>query len=72
MAVGEKMAERLGLQVGDQITLMAPKGRASPFGTIPRTMQYTVAMVFDVGMYEYNNGYLFMPLDAAQRFFSIR
>jgi lipoprotein-releasing system permease protein len=69
VAIGVKMADRYGLQVGDSLTLMAPKGRASPFGTIPRTLQYTIAMIFDVGMYEYNNGFVFMPLDSAQRFF---
>ncbi len=72
VAIGNKMAERLNLRVGDQVTLMAPKGRSSPFGTIPRTMQYTVAMIFDVGMYEYNNGYLFMPLSEAQKFFQLQ
>jgi lipoprotein-releasing system permease protein len=71
IAIGVKMAERLGLSVGDQITLMAPKGRTSPFGTIPRTMQYTIAFLFDVGMFEYDNGYVFMPLDTAQRFFQM-
>ncbi|MBL8638183.1 MAG: lipoprotein-releasing ABC transporter permease subunit [Alphaproteobacteria bacterium] len=69
VAIGVKMADRYGLKVGDSLTLMAPKGRASPFGTIPRTLQYTIAMIFDVGMYEYNNGFVFMPLDSAQRFF---
>lgn len=69
VAIGVKMADRYGLKVGDSLTLMAPKGRASPFGTIPRTLQYTIAMIFDVGMYEYNNGFIFMPLDSAQRFF---
>lgn len=71
VAVGQKMADRLGLAVGDQITLMAPKGRASPFGTIPRTSQYTIGMIFDVGMYEYDSGYIFMPLQSAQSFFQM-
>lgn len=57
--------------VGDTVTLMSPKGKSSPFGTIPRTAQYQIAVVFDVGMYEYNSGYIFMPLDAAQRFFQM-
>jgi len=50
---------------------MSPKGRSSPFGTIPRTAQYQVAMIFDVGMFEYNSGYVFMPLDSAQNFFQM-
>lgn len=71
VAIGKNMAERLNLSAGDEITLMAPKGKASPFGTIPRTSQYIIAAVFDVGMFEYNNGYVFLPLESAQRFFSI-
>lgn len=71
VAIGKSMADRLGLNVGDPITLMAPKGKASPFGTIPRTSQYEIVAVFDVGMFEYNNGYVFLPLESAQRFFSL-
>ncbi len=71
VAVGKEMARRLSLKLGDKITVMAPKGKATPFGTIPRSAQYTVGQVFDVGMYEYNNGYIFMPLDTAQKFFQM-
>lgn len=71
VAVGVKMAEQLHLGVGSQVTMMAPKGRAGPFGTIPRSLQYTVVAVFDVGMHEYNSGYVFMPLEAAQAFFQL-
>lgn len=71
IAVGVKMAERLNLGIGSQVTLMAPKGRSGPFGTIPRSLSYTVVAVFDVGMHEYNSGYVFMPLDTAQAFFQL-
>lgn len=71
VAVGLEMARRLDLQIGSPITLMAPKGKATPFGTIPRSAQYTVGAIFDVGMYEYNNGYIFMPLESAQIFFQM-
>jgi len=69
VAIGVEMADRLKLTVGDKITLLAPKGKASPFGTIPRSRSYDIATIFDVGMYEYNNGFVFMPLEAAQVFF---
>jgi len=69
IAVGSEIADRYRLRPGDRITLIAPQGRASPFGTIPRSVAYEVGVIFDVGMYEYNNGFIFMPLDAAQRFF---
>ncbi|MCB1558508.1 MAG: lipoprotein-releasing ABC transporter permease subunit [Alphaproteobacteria bacterium] len=70
-AIGSKMAERFGLGVGDSLTLMSPNGKASPFGTIPRTAQYKIVMIFDVGMHEYNSGYVFMPLTSAQTFFQM-
>lgn len=69
VGVGVKLAEKFNITVGDKVTLMAPKGRASPFGTIPRTAQYTVGLIFDIaGMHEYNSGFVFMPLDIAQVF----
>ncbi len=69
IAIGVKMAERMNLKLGDQITVLAPKGKASPFGTIPRSRSYEIGLIFDVGMYEYNNGFIFMDLTSAQTFF---
>jgi lipoprotein-releasing system permease protein len=71
VAIGIELAKRLRLSPGDKVTLISPKGKASPFGTIPRSRSYEIAAVFDVGMYEYNNGFVFMPLGAAQAFFEI-
>lgn len=71
VAIGDEMAKKYQLRIGDSITLIAPKGRASPFGTIPRSASYRVAIIFDVGMFEYNSGFVFMPLEAAQTFFQI-
>jgi len=71
VAIGTEMAKRLGLGIGDNITLLAPKGKASPFGTIPRSRTYHIGLIFDVGMYEYNNGFIFMDLPSAQQFFQL-
>ncbi|MDB5491991.1 MAG: liporeleasing system, transrane, LolC/E family protein [Micavibrio sp.] len=71
VAIGKVMADKLHLGVGDQITLVSPKGKASPFGTIPRTRQYTIGLIFDVGMFEYDSSFIFMPLESAQVFFQM-
>jgi lipoprotein-releasing system permease protein len=71
IAIGKSMAERMGISLGQNITILSPKGKAGPFGTIPRSGSYTVTVIFDVGMYEYNNGFVFMPLEAAQKFFQM-
>ena len=71
VSIGKVMADRYGLAVGSQITLIAPKGRASPFGTIPRSRTFKVGSIFDVGMYEYNASFIFMPLKTAQLFYEM-
>jgi lipoprotein-releasing system permease protein len=71
VAIGKSMAERMNVVLGQNITLLSPKGKAGPFGTVPRSGSYTVRLIFDVGMYEYNNGFVFMPLEAAQKFFQM-
>lgn len=69
--VGNRLAERLGLGVGDEITLISPKGNVTAFGTVPRLRDYRIAATFNVGMYEYDNTFVFMPLEAAQLFFRL-
>jgi lipoprotein-releasing system permease protein len=69
VAIGIRMAQRLGLSVGDQLTLIAPQGNATAFGTVPRMRAYTIGAIFDVGMYEYDNSFIFMALEQAQLFF---
>lgn len=71
VAIGSEMARRMNVKLGDSITLLSPKGKATPFGTVPRSGSYIVSLIFDVGMYEYNNGFVFMPLESAQKFFQM-
>ncbi len=67
--IGVRMAGRLGLTVGDKLTLISPNGTVTAFGTVPRMKAYTVSGLFEVGMYEFDNTYIYMPLTAAQSFF---
>jgi lipoprotein-releasing system permease protein len=69
--VGIEMARRLHLAVGDVLTVISPKPKNTPFGSMPRSKNYTVGGMFDVGMFEYNNNFIFMPLEAAQTFFEM-
>ena len=71
IAIGDRLAARLGLKVGGKITLISPEGTDTAFGTIPRMKTYTIAALFDVGFYEYDNSFIYVPLDAAQIFFKM-
>jgi len=71
VVVGDRLAFRLGLRAGDQITLISPQFAATPFGSVPRMRAYRIAATFNVGMYEYDQTYIFMPLRAAQIFLKL-
>jgi len=71
VVVGVRLADRLGLTAGDKITLIAPEGTDTAFGTVPRVKTYRIAAVFDIGYYEYDNSFVFVPLKAAQVFFRL-
>lgn len=69
IVIGKSMANNFGLTIGDEITITSPVAKTTPFGSMPIQGSFKVIAVFDVGMYEYNRGFVFMPLDMAQKFF---
>jgi len=69
--IGSRLALRLGVQPGGRVTLISPQGTTTAFGTVPRIKTYRVAGTFNVGMYEFDNGVVFMPMPAAQIFFDL-
>jgi lipoprotein-releasing system permease protein len=70
VAIGRRLAESLSIQAGDTLTLITPRGAATPFGTAPRVKGYPVKAVFEIGMSEFDNTFVFMPLTEAQNYFN--
>ena len=70
--LGTRLANRLRVTVGDSVSLVAPQGRTTVFGTVPRVKSYQVVALFDVGMNEYDSSFVFLPLEAAQLYFQQR
>ena len=68
--VGAGLAAKLGVQVGGDITLIAPKGNITPFGATPRIKTYHVISSFHLGNTLYDSAYIFMPLNEAQLYFN--
>jgi lipoprotein-releasing system permease protein len=71
IAIGSRMAYRMGVGLGDRLQLISPKGTPTALGTVPRIKAYEIGAIFEVGMYEYDNGVIFMPLEAAQLYFQL-
>ncbi|HRN88178.1 MAG TPA: lipoprotein-releasing ABC transporter permease subunit [Hyphomicrobium sp.] len=70
IAVGIRLANMLRLNEGDMITIISPRGAATPFGTAPRSKSYPITAIFELGMAEYDKTMMFLPLEEAQRYFS--
>lgn len=67
IAIGSRLAEALGAYPGSQISLISPEGRSTVVGTVPRIVSYTVGAVFEVGIYDYDNAFVVMPMQDAQQ-----
>jgi lipoprotein-releasing system permease protein len=66
VAIGSRLAQNLGVQVGQSVTIINPAGRTTPFGTVPREISYEVAAIFEVGVYDYDKAFVIMPIERAQ------
>jgi len=66
------VARKLGLRVGDQVTLVSPDGDLTPFGVTPRSKSYPVTYIFKLGLAQYDSAFVYMPLDQAQLYFNKR
>ena len=68
--VGSRMADQLGLRVGDLITLTSPEGDVTPMGVNPRIKSYKISGLFEIGMSEYDASIIYMPLEESQLYFN--
>ncbi len=66
VAIGSRLATNLGARVGDTITIINPQGRSTPFGTVPRQIAYHVSATFEIGVYDYDQAFVVMPMKDAQ------
>jgi lipoprotein-releasing system permease protein len=66
--MGARLADMLGLRAGDAVTLMSPASN-TPFGSTYQQKTYVVGGLFNVGMAEFDQAFIYMPLNQAQLFF---
>ncbi|MBT5744712.1 MAG: lipoprotein-releasing system transmembrane subunit LolC, partial [Gammaproteobacteria bacterium] len=69
MVLGQELANKMGVIVGDKVTLMIPKGSVTPAGLVPRMKRFTVSGIFEVGMHEFDSGLVLLSIrDSAKLF----
>lgn len=67
--IGTRLAQNMGVRIGDSLTLISPKGNVTAFGSVPRMRAFKIVGLFEIGMFEYDSSFVFMPLEAAQIYF---
>lgn len=71
LAIGTRLAQKLGVSLGDPVTLINPNGSVTPFGTTPQIRTFPVSVIFSLGMVEFDTFFAFMPLEASQIYFKL-
>lgn len=66
IVIGKQMATNLNLRIGDTLKLVSPEVNPTIFGVIPKTKTYRVAGIFEIGMYDYDAGIVFIPFELGQ------
>lgn len=69
VAIGEGMAWKHGLGLGSTLTVISPNGPETIMGSAPRIRDFTVVAIFKIGMSEYDQSVIYMPLAEAQEYF---
>ncbi|WP_081786474.1 FtsX-like permease family protein [Kordiimonas gwangyangensis] len=71
LVLGYQLANRLRVTAGDRVTIVSPKSVATPFGSTLRYLSYPVVAVVEIGVYQFDESFIGMPLEEAQRFFRL-
>ncbi|WP_374763929.1 lipoprotein-releasing ABC transporter permease subunit [Yunchengibacter salinarum] len=69
IVIGYELAANLGVGVGDEVTIVSPKPVNTPFGSTLRYLAFPVRAVVEVGVYQFDESFIGMPLSQAQTFF---
>jgi len=69
--IGDELAGSLGVNVGQIVTILSPKGRRTAMGIVPKVQKFYITALFHSGMYEYDSGMALISLESAQRFFGM-
>lgn len=70
--IGRALAATLGVGLGGRVNVISPFSNVmTPFGLAPRMRSFTVAGIFEMGMYEYDSALAYIPIGSAQQLFQM-
>lgn len=71
IVIGKELAGDLGVHVGDTVLITSPQGYVTPLEVVPKFRHFRVVGIFDSGFFDFDSGWAFTNLAAAQRLFDL-
>ena len=71
ISIGKELSFTLGLQIGDNITIMSSTGLDTVIGTLPKQKTFYVQSIFESGLTDFDNNIAFINLDTLEEFFNL-
>ena len=71
IVLGAELARALGLRTGDSVVVIVPQGNVTAAGTLPRLKTFRLVGVFEIGMFEFDNGLALIHVDDARRLYRV-
>jgi len=70
--LGKELAHKLGVQMGEAVSMVSPATRLTPMGLVPKIKLFKVVGMFESGMFEYDSSLSFISIQSAQKFFAMK
>jgi len=67
IVLGSRLAEQIGVTVGNPVTLISYQGQLTPLGVVPSLYHFRVVGIFESGLYDLDSSWAFSSLPAVQR-----
>jgi lipoprotein-releasing system permease protein len=69
--IGKELSKTLGAFRGDHLRVVSLGTRSTPLGLMPRNLSLEVTGIFESGLYDYDNSWVYIPLETAQRLIGV-
>ena len=70
--IGHRLAKKLNITKNDYVSILTPQMQVTAFGSVPKQKRFKVIQTFNVGMFEYDSGFVFVSLENAQSLYGYK
>ena len=69
ISIGRDLSNILGLDIGDEVSIVSPVGVQTLIGSLPKQKSFTIISIFESGLSEYDENIAYINLKTLEEFF---